>query len=462
MKMKLRTKLIISYTALSVLLTVAFFAIANIAAVGQFNNYVQKRQEQKGQIIYNSVLAEFAASPNPNENHLMSLGEIALGEGIVLIVKDTNGGDIFCMICHDSARCQSVLDERKTATLRFNPNLKGEYTEKTYPIERSGQNFGTLTLGFYGPFNYSSDETRFMEILNTAIPVFAAVFLLVAVSIGVFMANNISKPLKAVTEKTQEIETGNYTDKIPLKSKTTEIDNLIYNVNSLITSLNTQQNLKRRMAMDYAHEFRTPLAAIQSNLEGIIDGVFEPETERIESIRQEILRLSRMVSEIDKITELQTEKPVLQKETFNFREVIVQKIRAFEAEVSEKNIKITLNAENFEIYADRDKIESVVMNLISNAVKYTYHNGKIDISLKKKKDTAELTVADNGCGIDENNLPHIFEHMYREDISRARNTGGAGIGLSVSKAITDAHRGKLTAASQKGVGSVFTVRIPVK
>lgn len=459
MKMNLRTRLIISHTALSLLLVFSLLFVANLMFEKQFNYYVQEKQEQKNRDYVGAVQKELETGLDLSNTTLQALGQKALNEGIILMVNDKLGNKIFCMSCLDNAQCENMLTSMESTMRKRYPNFEGEYTEKIYPITKDDMSYGTVKLGFYGPFYYNDADIRFMEVLNTLFAQVSVLFVLIAFGLGYYIANRISKPIKAVTAKTKEIEKGNYTDRIAFSSKTKEIDSLIDSVNALASTLEIQQDLKKRMARDYAHEFRTPLAAIQSNLEGIIDGVFEPTNERVESIRQEILRLSRMVSEIDKIAELSEDCLVLQKERFDFSELLKQNLLTFEAEMRDKNITLILNVKPCEIYADKDKISGVILNLISNAVKYTGNDGVIDIIVQSKKNSIIFTIADNGVGIDEADLPHIFEHFYRADVSRTRDTGGSGIGLSLVKAIVTAHGGEINVKSKTSVGSEFTVTL---
>ncbi len=310
---------------------------------------------------------------------------------------------------------------------------------------------------------------RFCEDICALIPsmthsgmtVFTAISLMtlvISLGMSVFFATRISKPLSLVNAKTKEIASGSYADKIVHCTNIIEADDLIDSVNALASTLQAQQEIKKQMAHDYAHEFRTPLATIQSNLEGIIDGVFEPTNERIESIRQEILRLSRMVSQIDKIVEIEKSDISLQKEQFDLSELLRLNLMSFESEAKAKNIELRLQAEPCTITADRDKISQVIINLLSNALKYT-DEGQVTVTLKSYSDVACFSVADTGIGISGDDLPHIFEHFYRADKSRARDTGGAGIGLAVAKSIVHAHGGKIEAKSEHTKGSEFIVTL---
>ncbi len=460
MKMGLKVRLIISYVLLSMFLVFSLSAIANHLLEKHFQSYVQERQEEKNLYFVHAVLAEFDVDKKPSQEFLLSLGQNAFNEGIVLMVNDMNGNELFCMSCYDNTRCADMINAMEETMRKRYPNFEGQYTEKKYALSKDGRNYGTVSLGFYGPFYYKDNDIHFMNLLNSLFMNAAFAFLFIALIVGYFMASRISKPIKAVTIKTNQIEKGNYSDRIHIKSNTKEIDGLIGSVNALASTLELQQELKKRMASDYAHEFRTPLAAIQSNLEGILDGIFEPTPQRIESVHAEILRLSRMVSEIDKIVALENENMAMHKEQFDFCSLLKQILLTFEADLKEKNIAIHVESQPCAIIADKDKISSVLVNLISNAIKYTDDGGGINIIIEESKHNVQFSIRDHGVGMEAKDLPHIFEHLYRADLSRTRGTGGSGIGLSVVKAIVHAHNGTITVESEVGKGSTFTIVLP--
>ncbi len=460
MEINLKTRLILSYTALSLLLVLSLLLISNMMLERQFNRYLVNKQEKKNLDIVRAIENGFLSGKPPGEDFLLTLGQNALGQGIILMVNDNAGNELFCMSCYDNLSCENMLNAMELTMRSRYPNFDGEYTEKVYPLTINGVDYGAVTLGYYGPFYYNDADIKFMRLLNALLIRAAFVFLIIAFGVGVFMAGRIAKPIQAVTEKTREIKRGHYNDRIGITSRTTEIASLIENVNALASTLDEQQAVKKRMARDYAHEFRTPLAAIQSNLEGIMDGVFEPTAERLESIRQEILRLSRMLTQIDRLVELENDSLILNKENFDFSDVLRQNLTTFEAELKDKNITVNVTADPCSIHADRDRISSVIINLISNAVKYTKPNGHINIEAKAVKDGFLFMVEDDGVGIDKTDLPHIFEHLYRADASRSRDSGGSGIGLSVVKAVVAAHDGHIEVESEPDMGSKFTIFIP--
>ncbi|MGL5258747.1 MAG: sensor histidine kinase [Lachnospiraceae bacterium] len=292
----------------------------------------------------------------------------------------------------------------------------------------------------------------------TVFTILSLIVFIITLGMSILFATRISKPLALVNTKTKEIAEGKYGEQITHYTNIVEADALIDSINELASKLKKQQIIKKQMARDYAHEFRTPLTVIQSNLEGIIDGVFEPTTERIESIRQEILRLSRMVNQIDKIVEIEKQDVTIWEEVFDLSEMLRSNVIAFEREAKTKNIQLILQTVPCPIMGDRDKLSQVIMNMMSNALKYT-DGGQIIITSKSYEDGVSFSVADTGIGISEQDLPYIFEPLYRADKSRTRNTGGTGIGLAITKSIIEAWGGKIEVVSEVSKGSKFIVTL---
>jgi len=194
----------------------------------------------------------------------------------------------------------------------------------------------------------------------------------------------------------------------------------------------------------------------------MIDGIWEPTKERLESCRTEILRLTRMIADIDKLVEIESEGFALSKTTFCMSETVEEILLNFQQSAQEKNIQIETNFNQFNVKADKDKIIQVIINLLTNAIKYTNYSGKISIAVGMKEQNAFLSIEDTGIGISKEHVPNIFEHLYRADQSRNRDTGGSGIGLSVVKAIVTAHGGEISVSSVLGRGSKFTIILPIE
>lgn len=471
-QMKLQTKLIISYFLLSLFIIGSLFLVSNYMIEKQFHEYVMERREASNLELLEDI-QEVLGKPEPVIADFRPIADRAIRQNIFFKLEDMQGRDMLRLLRQNTGAPGSGMGmgmsmrrshhddppkpPERPSWLR-GQNAENRIMEKTYPIMVNGKQIGQAT--FSCPFEFTNSDSYFVEMLNNFLGKAALVFLLIAIGCGYYMSGKIAKPLRKVITQTREIEKGDYDTKLDVRSNTTEISELINSVNTLGQTLKAQQQYQKRLARDYAHEIRTPLAAIQSNLEGMIDGVLDTTNERLESCRAEILRLGRMIAQIDKIVEINENKIILHKVNFDLRELIVQSSKAFDKQLMDKQIRMELELPELLVHADKDRIGQVFVNLFSNAIKYTDSGGMITVSGSQTADKVRVTMRDTGAGISSEALPHIFEHMYRADQSRNRDTGGSGIGLAIVKGIVDKHGGSVQVESEPGVGSSFTVILP--
>jgi signal transduction histidine kinase len=296
--------------------------------------------------------------------------------------------------------------------------------------------------------------------LNVVFVVVGILALLLAVILGNQIAKRISKPINNVTNIAHDISKGNYDNKITEHSNINEIGTLTGTINNLADILKLQEQLRKRLTADVAHELRTPLATLQSHLEAMIDGIWEADAARLKSCHDEIIRISKLVGDLEKLARYEGENLVLNKSEFDVTELIKSLSMNFQRDALNKGLEIETSDAPVMLYADKDKISQVIVNLLSNAVKYSEEGDKIVITAAEDENEIVIKMQDTGTGIDEEHLSHIFERFYRVDTSRSRLTGGSGIGLTITKAIVDAHEGTIGVESKVGEGTEFTVRLP--
>ncbi len=194
----------------------------------------------------------------------------------------------------------------------------------------------------------------------------------------------------------------------------------------------------------------------------MIDGIWEPTTERLSSCHEEITRITRLVSDLEKLAHYESDSLVLNKTEFPAQEFITRLMQNFETAFSQKDITPIISCDDSVFVADRDKLSQVFINLISNALKFTPEGGTITVSIEGTVLGIRAVVSDTGQGIAVQDLPHIFERFYRADVSRNRTTGGAGIGLTLVKTIVEAHKGTISVTSDATQGTRFTLVFPKK
>ena len=461
MQRSLKRKLSFSYILVALICVVLISILANFFLEKQFKNYVIQTHEHTSQNIINSLVQQYS-SYGWNKDVIETTGINALENEIILTVKDLSGKTIWNATSYNNGMCQAMLDHMSKNMMKLYPNWKGSYKQDEYPLMKNSQKIGTAIIGYYGPFYYSDRDLMFLSTLNRILISVGIISLCLALILGVIISGSLSRPILRVIESAEEISKGDYSTRINENSNIIEINNLTSTINNLAETLQNQENLRKRLTADVSHELRTPLTTLQSHMEAILDGIWEPTQDRINSCHGEIMRINRMVNDLEKLAEYEGENLILNKSEFNISEVVKNIMLNFENEYVSKEIDFIFNSRDIFICADKDKISQIIINLISNALKYTRQGGKVLIQVDNKNEYLELIVQDNGQGIPKEDLPYIFERFYRADKSRNRLTGGAGIGLTITKSLVEAHKGKITVESELNKGTTFKVSIPIK
>lgn len=456
----LRGRLTFSYVLIALLSVLLVSALANGLLERQFRAYVKVNQEARNRQIAALLAGQLDADGFWDQIGIAAVGISALERGEIIRVADVNDRIIWDAQEHNNGLCLQMLDHIAANMAGRYPSWKGTLTENTFPIRNGIREVGRVSIAFYGPFFYNDEDLAFINALNRLLVWVALAALALSAGAGFVMARGISVPLSRVVAATQAIASGNLDVELPLKSRTKEIVGIAAAVNDLSRSLRTQESLRRRLTADVAHELRTPLATLQSHLEALMDGVWTVDEHRLEDLHAEILRLNRMVADMESLARLESGSIGLKKIDADLTELVKQIVVNHEAQFKSKGVGLRFNGGGVTASIDPDKISQVVINLLSNALKFTPAGGSVDVRVEAGSEFARMAVSDSGCGIDPEDLPLVFERFYRADSSRSRDTGGTGIGLSIAKAIVEAHAGRITVESRPGEGSVFTVFLP--
>ncbi len=278
---------------------------------------------------------------------------------------------------------------------------------------------------------------------------------------SLFVARRIVEPLRRIMETSRRIAEGRYQDRVPVIDDY-EISHLAISFNSMAATLERTEQQRRELIANVAHELRTPLSTIKGYMEGLIDGIVPADATTFALIHEEAARLSRLVQDLQELSRLEEVgvrlyiRPTLVSSIIGG---VLQKMRPqFEA----KNVALSAIIPNDLplALADQDRIQQVLLNLLDNALHYTPSGGAVCIEAAQADGEVQIAVADNGIGIDPQHLPHIFTRFYRVDKSRSRAAGGAGIGLTIARRLTEAHEGTIMVESTPEHGSRFTITLP--
>lgn len=236
-----------------------------------------------------------------------------------------------------------------------------------------------------------------------------------------------------------------------------------------IDALKSQEKYRREFLSNISHEFKTPLFAIQGYLDALQEGLIEEDPKLankfLNKAANNLDRLSYLIKDIDEISKLESGELSINFQQFDLYTLINEVIESLELKAKKHKIKLYFNDKpkiHSMVNADREKVRQVLANLISNSVKYGRENGTTEITLFELHDQILIEISDNGIGIDEENLPRIFERFFRTEKSRARDIGGSGLGLSIVKHILEAHQQTISVQSKEGEGSIFSFTLEKK
>jgi signal transduction histidine kinase len=462
----LKHRLTLTYVLFISLALVVLTLLVNQITLQIFTALIKQNIAQKSDDIVWIITEQYDADSGIFDMVTVeAIGMYFIHEGYILTISDEQGGAVWDARSHNMRECAEVL-ESIAARMENDFRLGGSFQKRYYPLRYAARPIGSISIETYGPFFYSEAEALFLSSVNRLFVIAGLVLVLLSVVISIWLSRTIARPILKAEEAARQIaalhSSGNgirQNLKIRLRDRyqTKELAGLSRSINDLARELEEGERRQRQLISDIAHELRTPLTCVQGSIEAILDGVWQSDREHLTGCHEEILRLARLIQDLGTLTSLEWEHITLNKTDFDLAELLRVTAEQFKAAADKKGIAIILNLVPSPVNADYDRLKQVFINLLSNAVQYT-EQGSITIAIEPSSKTRRVSIADTGAGIAAEDLPHIFERLYRADKSRNRNTGGAGIGLAIAAAIVSAHGGAIKAESGKG-GTVFLVEL---
>jgi two-component system, OmpR family, sensor kinase len=280
---------------------------------------------------------------------------------------------------------------------------------------------------------------------------------------GAFLARSALAPIDRVSQTARAITLAHDLGKrIETPNTSDEVGRLASTINEMLARIEDLFRVQQRFVADVSHELRSPLTAVRGNLDLLRRGAADDAGAREEglaAIDSEVARMSRMVADLLMLAQADAGVPIA-KESVELDTLLLDVYR--QARMSSDGVKVSLGDEDEAIIlGDRDRLKQALLNLVGNAVKYTPSGGEVKLSLEKDEEWVRIAVRDTGIGIAPEHISHLFDRFYRVDKARARDAGGAGLGLSIAKSVVDAHNGRITVESQAGKGSKFTIWLPL-
>lgn len=320
----------------------------------------------------------------------------------------------------------------------------------------------SVVFVFFSP-NLPGPPT-FHALIRAGICVSAVLFSAIIFSVTRRIFKNIASPLGEVMDAAEAVAEGDLSARVP--EPRGAFRQLSSSFNRMADELERADNQRRNLTADVAHELRNPLHILQGSLEGVLDGIYEPDEEQIRSMLDETRLLSRLVDDLQTLSLADAGQIPLQLENIPVAELLRDVHTSYGATADAHAVSLHLHVEpgmeSMSIPADYERLQQVLGNLVTNALQHTPEGGRIDLSLRQTSDRVLIVVEDTGRGIAPEDLPFIFDRFWKGDRARTRRPGsGSGLGLAITRQFVKAHGGTITAESTPEQGTRFTIRLPV-
>ncbi len=319
-----------------------------------------------------------------------------------------------------------------------------------------GRSVGAVMLRF--PTETMAAELHVRDALSRAALTGVLIAAGVALIVAVFVSARLTRPLVALTSAAGDLAVGRRDTRVDLATAPGEIRILADAFNEMADHLDREDQLRRNLVADVAHELRTPLTILQGNTEAILDGIDEPTPAAIASLHDEVVRLRRLVADLETLAAAEAAGLRLRVDPVDLADIALDSVDLLGPLAAERDITIEVVGNSAPVKGDADRLQQVVVNLLANAVKFTPPGGHITITTAVENCAATITVADTGPGLQETEIPHLFERFWRGHATS--ETPGSGIGLAVVAELVAAHHGTVHATNRPERGAEFVVRVP--
>lgn len=378
--------------------------------------------------------------------------EHGLMDQLFYLVYDEHG-----QLMIDSTSIRGMLQELGITSPRY---AEDNFQTETYSIHLKDKKIGRMTV-FY-PIELIDSESNFLKAIQQYIMVAVALTILLAFILSMLFSRKLTEGFQKLSFGARALKQHQLDIEIPLDHLTAEMKELAISFNELAKSLAKEERLRKQFTWDLAHELRTPLATLRSQIEAYQDGIWEPTPQRLQQSHEELMRLVRLVNELEKLLAAENPQIKLNTERMEPEDILLRLYESFSIPFKQKGVELGVIPSEPVVgfWGDKDRVTQILTNIINNALKYTPEGKTVTLSIIENEQMVGFLVEDEGVGISDDDIPHVFERFYRGDKSRDRKTGGIGIGLSIVKALVDAHSGKILLDSKLGKGTKVTILFP--
>lgn len=444
----LGTRLALAFVAVALVAVAVLGGLALVASRSEVADLVERRNDQYGADVSATLAQAFEQAGGWTGADLggaFALAASARAELVVLgstgeLVADSSStmGDLMARMHGDDPVAASELGAPRRVAVTVRDTM-----------------VGTAVLRF--PAGDPAPERQVRDALGRTVVAGAAAAVLAALAVAVFVSRRLTRPVVALTAAVRRLESGDRDARVGMTKAPGELGEVAAAFDQMADTLRREDELRRTLVADVAHELRTPATILQAACEELVDGLAKPTPARLSSLHDEALRLGRVIEDLETVAGAQAAGLHLERRAVDLADVAEDAAAMLQPQFDEAVLALSTTTTPAVVDGDRDRLHQIIVNLLSNAVKFTPPGGTVTLTVAPVDHLARLEVSDTGPGIPPNELPHVFERFWR---GAASETRGSGIGLAIVAELARAHGGRVTVDSAPGHGATFTVLLP--
>lgn len=421
--------------------------LVNLAFGARFTSYIDQQRSAHQQEIVTALRDSYMRMQGWDTSDLQGLTSLALMDGGTVQLVGAGGTQVWDASTGPGAALSQMHRDMMSAGPLGAPT--------SVPIIVDGQQVGTALIRLPESGLLPQDRA-FHASVNRLFLIGGAVAGVFALGLGIVLARSAVRPARELTEVAMAAADGDRSLRME-EASNDEFGDMARAFNRMAETIEREDRLRRAFSADVAHELRTPLMILRSQIEALQDGVVELDDEALGSLHEETLRMGRLVADLETLASAEAAGFSLTSRPTDLAALAKDATREFAGQAESRGVELRSSLEEVIADVDATRIRQVISNLLSNALKFTPPGGVVTLSVSAQDNTAVIRVADTGPGIPDDELPHVFDRFFRGRDVRA---GGSGIGLTVARELVRAHGGELNAITPTAAGAAFEARLP--